>query len=759
MSVNPLPSQPPSPLGRNRSSLLSKFRSQLGQRNRSITDFYIEPDDPWRSYFPGDVISGTVVLTVVRPVRITHLVVCLHGFVKVFKNTVPPGEQAPDLGFLGPGRGRRGAEYLGNGLSTLFEDEVVLCGEGRLKEGIYKFRFEMCFPPYALPSSINFERGTISYMLTSTLTKPTTINPTSTCRRRVNVLENIDIAPFPPPKPRVVTLEPISRRSKSKAKAKSAGSDAPDTLSIDPTAHRGNSLDNRPPLSPAPSNVSSSSRRSNSSLSFQVPSDPSSSTSNGMRNSEARSITPSTTDRTIMAKAEVLRAGVLPGDTLPINVTINHCKQVRSAHGIIVTLYRQGRIDLQPAIPMGKPTDGKKPVYEDYYPRSRTGLGGLTLGSSRTTGVFRKDLAQTFAPLVVDPTNLTALVKTSIRVPEDTFPTITRTPGSMINFRYYVEVVVDLRGKLTSPDRFLPRFNMVSSGGNFSSSGQVLNPADVNNSVITANWAGNILDTDQIRREKGVVAVMFEVVIGTRDSQRGVKAKERTPSTAAPVDPSQPPAGPDGETWTTDQSPTPNAEGEYVAQEDYGFPREPSHWPEYAGQEYTGEPQAYHPLGEMVSTPPADEPSDEKSRLRRAEQMLLPSRPPDDAGVGPSEMAIPTAPVLPEDDHLNDYHHLPSPTENGTPRAVISAESVQTVVPGSSAMGANEAGPPGEDKQELERQRLMTEVSAPEDMEVTEAPGRSTDAPTAPVFHDDQDDHQLVGGAARGDEALPRYQR
>lgn len=155
MSVNSLPAQPSSPLGRNRTSLLSKFRSQLGQRNRSITDFYLEPDDPWRSYFPGDVISGTVVLTVVRPVRITHLVVCLHGFVKVFKNTVPSGEAGPDVGFLGPGRGRRGAEYLGNGLATLFEDEVVLCGEGRLKEGIYKFRFEMGFPPYNLPSSIN----------------------------------------------------------------------------------------------------------------------------------------------------------------------------------------------------------------------------------------------------------------------------------------------------------------------------------------------------------------------------------------------------------------------------------------------------------------------------------------------------------------------------------------------------------------------------------------------------------------------------
>jgi hypothetical protein len=94
-------------------------------------------------------------VTVVRPVRITHIVICLHGYVKVFKNAIPAGEATPDLGFLGPGRGRRGAEYLGNGLATLFEDEVVLCGDGRLKEGIYKFRFEMGLPPYALPSSIN----------------------------------------------------------------------------------------------------------------------------------------------------------------------------------------------------------------------------------------------------------------------------------------------------------------------------------------------------------------------------------------------------------------------------------------------------------------------------------------------------------------------------------------------------------------------------------------------------------------------------
>lgn len=155
MSSNP-PSKPSTlPASRNRNSFLSKFRSPLGQRNRSITDYYIDLDDPWRSYFPGDVIKGTILVTVVKPVRITHIVVCLHGYVKVFKNAVPAGEAVPELGFLGPGRGRRGAEYMGNGLATLFEDEAVLCGDGRLKEGIYKFRFEMGLPPYALPSSIN----------------------------------------------------------------------------------------------------------------------------------------------------------------------------------------------------------------------------------------------------------------------------------------------------------------------------------------------------------------------------------------------------------------------------------------------------------------------------------------------------------------------------------------------------------------------------------------------------------------------------
>ncbi|KAJ5301075.1 C4-dicarboxylate transporter/malic acid transport protein [Penicillium atrosanguineum] len=774
MSSDLPPKPTPSPVSRNRSSFLSKFRSPLGHRNRSITDYYIDLDDPWRSYFPGDVIKGTVLVTVVKPVRITHVVVCLHGYVKVFKNAVPAGEAAPDLGFLGPGRGRRGAEYMGNGLATLFEDEVVLCGDGRLKEGIYKFRFEMGLPPYALPSSINFERGTVSYSLTSTLTRPTTINPTLTCRRRVNLLENIDIAPFPAPKARIVTLEPISKRSKSKAKAKSTSSDAtaaPDTSSIDtPVSGAAASVDNRPPLSPSPSNVSSSSRPSESSQSFQIHSDPSSSTSAGGRNSEGRSATPSISDKTITAKAEVLRAGVLPGDTLPIKVTINHWKQVRSAQGIIITLYRQGRIDLHPAIPVGPTANGKKPVYEDCYPRSRTGLGGLTLGTSRTSSTFRKDLSQTFAPLIVDPTTMNAVVKTSIRVPEDAFPTITRVPGAMINFRYYVEVVVDLRGKVSSPDRFIPRFNMVSGGSTFSPSGQVLNPADANGSAITANWAGNILDTDHVRREKGVISVAFEVVVGTRDSQRGQANGERSLPVGAKSEVNESHLPPsvivnpvDGEEWP-EASPMPNAHGEfgeygeygeYGAEDydygDYGFPDDT--WSEYP-EDYA---QPFPPMGPMAAHPEVEEPVDEKTRIRQHEEGLLPSQPPgeDEAGPSNAESEVPTAPVLSDDHHLQDYEHVHSPGINGIPHAVQSAESLQTIVVNGNGAGPSEPTGPSEDKQELERQRLMYEASAPS-APPPEEPDESGEGPSAPTFNEDD---QLVGGTAHADESLPRYQR
>lgn len=175
MSVEHLSGPSTAPSGQ-RNKWVDKLTSHFGNRNRNISEYYVQPDDPWRSYFPGDIIKGTVVLKVVKPVRITHLVVCLHGYVKVFKNTILPGEANRESGFMGPGRGRRAGEYMGNGFATLFEDELVLCGDGRLKEGIYKFKFELQLPPHNLPSSINVTlSSSLDESFTSVLTYSSTV--------------------------------------------------------------------------------------------------------------------------------------------------------------------------------------------------------------------------------------------------------------------------------------------------------------------------------------------------------------------------------------------------------------------------------------------------------------------------------------------------------------------------------------------------------------------------------------------------------
>ncbi|EOA80742.1 uncharacterized protein SETTUDRAFT_24258, partial [Exserohilum turcica Et28A] len=73
-------------------SFLSRLKSPLSSKSRNYTEFYIQSDDPHRHYAPGDVISGTVIIKIVKPLRITHLVVSLHGYAQVFKNPNAPGD-------------------------------------------------------------------------------------------------------------------------------------------------------------------------------------------------------------------------------------------------------------------------------------------------------------------------------------------------------------------------------------------------------------------------------------------------------------------------------------------------------------------------------------------------------------------------------------------------------------------------------------------------------------------------------------------
>ncbi len=139
------------------SSLIARCTTPFAAKQRSQVEQDIRLDEPFRQYTTGDTIKGAIHVTFGKPLRITHLVIRLHGFVKVFNRAQLPGqEQSYDENRLtsANGGGRRGMEYFGNGYARLFEEEAVLCGEGRVL-GEYEFRFEMVLPSKNMPSSID----------------------------------------------------------------------------------------------------------------------------------------------------------------------------------------------------------------------------------------------------------------------------------------------------------------------------------------------------------------------------------------------------------------------------------------------------------------------------------------------------------------------------------------------------------------------------------------------------------------------------
>lgn len=135
------------------SSFLSRFT--LASRTRHLVDFHIRPADPHRKYVAGDHVEGVVVLTIVKPVRITHLTVSLNGFVRVFKAPSAANEPAPLPTEVAAEGSSRKFRYMGNGHASLFRDEQVLSADGKLEPGKYEFGFDLMFPPKGLPSSID----------------------------------------------------------------------------------------------------------------------------------------------------------------------------------------------------------------------------------------------------------------------------------------------------------------------------------------------------------------------------------------------------------------------------------------------------------------------------------------------------------------------------------------------------------------------------------------------------------------------------
>jgi arrestin-related trafficking adapter 9 len=652
-------------------------------------------------------------------------------------------------------------------------------------------------------------------MITGTIVRPTSITPASSCDQKVQLIETVDIGPLAPPKPRTISLEPISRRPrrrkavKNKQNKENGSQEATEGCSGSEAARIGSPLPDESasqcslldhitnPRSPIPSDMQStgsaatsaeSTVSSSTGVSFRLGPVPSSAKS--ARDIQGAGSKVSVVEKTITATIELLKSGCLPGDNLPLKISIRHTKAIKSIHGIIITFYRQGRIDSAPPLSLFADIKGKEAErlkHEEYYPKSKTGLGGLSLTSAGSSSVFRKDLAQTLAPILVDPTSLTSVVNASVRVPENVFPTISGVPGEMISFKYYVEVVVDLGGKLAGQQRHVPGVSTVTNFGNPSAA-----RGDGNPNMLTA-WGGNIVDTDHIRREKSVAACLFDVRVGTTDSARK-RGRGNSPAMRQDND------------WSLNSPVTPvtahepsneevfarETEGIHQADQQlchpyYDQPYDDQYHDYYSNIEYNHhlEPHLEYTQPEYFQIPVplpevhANEGLSEKDRIRRAEERLLPSQPPED-NQGPSSSRTVVAPSAPSAlsihpaESQNDIYdadaETPQAAPASTPFATHGTSDAPPALPSAPALEDLAPNAGTDDKQELERQRLMNEASAPsefvadEDDNAREGSSRPQPEPSAPILAEEdgyggQYSHHSLGGPSSHQESLPKYER
>lgn len=596
-------------------------------------------------------------------------------------------------------------------------------------------------------NKLQFERGTISYVLLATFTRPTTISPTFNCEKKVYFIEAIDVAQSRTPKPRTITLRPLTKRNKSKSHVpRATREDAASTPTNTDASRRPSGTDSptnqaadETPASPSVSEFSTGSGPS-SNMSFQIAQTTSRVTLN------ADGLPSKNNDKTITAFVSLLEGGCLPGDLIPLHITVYHTRAITSMQGIIVTLYRKARIDSHPIM-----FETAKEMLLDDVPRSRTGLGGLSL-SAPSSHIFRMDLAQSFAPMVVNPVTLEAEIKTEVRAPEDLFPTISCISGDMITFTYHVEVVMDLAGKFADHDRF-PRMHMISNPG-FSFGSK---PSSLGYGMHSSTETYHLIDTSEIRREKSVAECTFEITIGTKDSRRD-NATLRIPSTL-------------GQELT--QVNDVDAPSSGPRNEERSIPLADAQRPDLS--------QAVHPS--LVPPPELEEPADEKVRLRLAEQRLLPSAPPQDDDDASSSQLQASAPTLDaigeaygESSQNRAYRELGFSSDSlddghGDESVPVYQRHEADTMPSlgvARRTDSAETSAPTEDKQELERRRLFAMASSPDDHQ-EEEDGEDTGGhnrpdlpvPTAPVFDEDDEfvDHSSPTHAPASSSTMAEHER
>ncbi|KAI5966684.1 RIM8 [Candida theae] len=467
----------------------SSFASAFKLDFSAVDEFYVQLDNPHKTWLPGDEVSGQIVLISKRNLANIVITLSLIGFIKINASSHSKLRPLKHTLFDHTIKIYGGSDNIAGGGNS--NDEEFTNG---LNKGEHVFPFIVKLPNKRVFTSIDFGKGSINYLLracvgnASSFTtdmsnnlptspgelpagkKKSSHSPSYTSEKLINLINPIDVSTLPRPKPkRLILKDPRGSLTKDKKLSRTQSSTSTlNTVQTFATMSSNNSDQN---------SINDQSSHSNS---------------NELGHHHDRSTSSiNKLQSTIKVILDVPQRGYLRGESIPVKLTINHLKKVQDLNGIIITFVRVCRLDNGP--------DG---VVES----------------------FRKDLQQTVLPLYVDPVTLNSEVKTSLRVPPDAFPTITGCP--LVSFQYFIEVLINLSGRSVNIDPDLVAERHSPDSNNNIQQPQQKSATSIesfqfnfNSTAQNQKDRSTFINTDRFKRSKKFLQLTSEICIGTHRSQ------------------------------------------------------------------------------------------------------------------------------------------------------------------------------------------------------------------------------------------------
>lgn len=622
-----------------------------------IQDFYIDLDEPHKVFRPGESIKGTIVLDLKKNITDINITMTLIGFIKIKQtNNTTTVRSKPNLLFqhttviYGEDSNKENCQDHQETESDLDEEQTLsLSG---LSKGEHRFPFSIKLPRKNIYTSITFEKGSISYSLRASINHNQASPLSSIASSPASLQSQSPGSLIPNPKNSIqhcdknlqiivpINVAKIPKPSTKVAILKPSDKKLKKTVSSTSTVN---------------SNVTQ----------FTVASDNSMDSMNNQSSQNNQALQNGAPPE-VRLFVDITESGFLRGEMIPLKIKLHHYKPIQSSSGIIATLIRICRVDNGPEAPIQS---------------------------------FRKDLAQTIAPLYIDPESLTSEISTSLKVPVDAFPTI--VGSDLVTFQYYIEVLANISSK-----------NLISSNGtsqgsksskNKFSHSLVFNTETPQEREMLRSEQG-VLNVDKLKRIKNFLGLNTEIIVGTeRNHKRAQIGKKTVVGNAL---------------YGTNNVNGHNGNGSSnISGASSCNGDSPVHFESDNSMLETFSQTSISPLsingnttnnknnnsvistGEEIFIPPEDPNLSEKERLRLREQALLPSEPPilsDDFAPAPSySQAAGTS------EEMNMVLPVPS-SSSVTTTATNATETV---------LNNNVSG--DTDKAELERRRLQDLESDP----------------------------------------------